>query len=67
MPPIPHLASPLPSRAQGRAEQCEDAWMNEAGRKLAADLSELSVDDEEVDQEEVCLCVIQHTCPTDRL
>ncbi|XP_048805077.1 TOG array regulator of axonemal microtubules protein 1 isoform X4 [Lagopus muta] len=53
VPPIPHLASPLPSRAQGRAEQCEDAWMNEAGRKLAADLSELSVDDEEVDQEEM--------------
>lgn len=41
--------------------------MNEAGRKLAADLSELSVDDEEVDQEEVCLCVTQHTFPTDRL
>uniref|UniRef100_G1NM34 TOG array regulator of axonemal microtubules 1 n=1 Tax=Meleagris gallopavo TaxID=9103 RepID=G1NM34_MELGA len=53
VPPIPHLASPLPSRTQGRAEQCEDTWMNEAGRKLAADLSELSVDDEEVDQEEM--------------
>uniref|UniRef100_A0A8V0YZJ4 TOG array regulator of axonemal microtubules 1 n=1 Tax=Gallus gallus TaxID=9031 RepID=A0A8V0YZJ4_CHICK len=53
VPPIPRLASPLPSRAQGRAEQCEDAWLNEAGRKLAADLSELSVDDEDVDQEEM--------------
>ncbi|XP_072194761.1 TOG array regulator of axonemal microtubules protein 1 isoform X2 [Excalfactoria chinensis] len=53
VPPIPRLASPLPSKAQGRAEQCEDAWMNEAGRKLAADLSELSVDDEEVDHEEM--------------
>ncbi|XP_031458201.1 TOG array regulator of axonemal microtubules protein 1 [Phasianus colchicus] len=53
VPPIPHLSSPLPSRAQGRAEQCEDTWMNEAGRKLAADLSELSVDDEEVDHEEM--------------
>uniref|UniRef100_A0A8C3KZ58 TOG array regulator of axonemal microtubules 1 n=1 Tax=Chrysolophus pictus TaxID=9089 RepID=A0A8C3KZ58_CHRPC len=53
VPPLPHLTSPLPSRAQGRAEQCEDTWMNEAGRKLAADLSELSVDDEEVDQEEM--------------
>lgn len=67
VPPIPRLASPLPSRAQGRAEQCEDAWLNEAGRKLAADLSELSVDDEDVDQEEVCLCVIQRTFPIDRL
>uniref|UniRef100_A0A8C9EJ36 TOG array regulator of axonemal microtubules 1 n=1 Tax=Pavo cristatus TaxID=9049 RepID=A0A8C9EJ36_PAVCR len=53
VPPIPRLASPLPSRAQGRAEQREDTWMSGAGRKLAADLSELSVDDEEVDQEEM--------------
>uniref|UniRef100_A0A8C2TJF0 TOG array regulator of axonemal microtubules 1 n=1 Tax=Coturnix japonica TaxID=93934 RepID=A0A8C2TJF0_COTJA len=53
VPPILRLASPLPSRAQGGAEQCEDTWMNEEGRKLAADLSELSVDDEEVDQEEM--------------
>lgn len=28
-------------------------WLNEVDRKLAADLSELNVDDEEVDQEEV--------------
>lgn len=30
-------------------------WLNEVDRKLAADLSELNVDDEEVDQEEVGL------------
>ncbi|OXB56809.1 hypothetical protein ASZ78_014384 [Callipepla squamata] len=53
VPPIPRLASPLPSRAQGRAEQCEHTWMSEVSRKLAADVSELSVDDEEVDQEEM--------------
>ncbi|XP_021257112.1 TOG array regulator of axonemal microtubules protein 1 isoform X2 [Numida meleagris] len=53
VPPIPRLGSPQPGRAQGRAEQCEDTWMSEAGRKLAADLSELKVDDEEVDREEM--------------
>lgn len=38
-------------------EECEDVWVNEGGRKLAADLSELTLDGEEVDQEEVCLNV----------
>lgn len=62
VPPIPRLASPLPDRVElqltkWRKQECEDTWLNEVDRKLAADLSELSVDDEEVDQEEVGLDV----------
>ncbi|KFO76429.1 Protein FAM179B, partial [Cuculus canorus] len=58
VPPIPRLASPLPDRIElnltkGRSEECEENWLWEAGRKLAADFSELKVDDEEVDQEEM--------------
>ncbi|KFV09624.1 Protein FAM179B, partial [Tauraco erythrolophus] len=58
VPPIPRLASPLPDRTElngtkWRNEECEDVWLDEVGRKLAADLSELGVDDEEVDQEEM--------------
>ncbi|PKK20795.1 family with sequence similarity 179, member B [Columba livia] len=45
VPPIPRLASPL--------EQCEDVWLSGVDGKLAAHLSELNVDDEEVDQEEM--------------
>lgn len=60
VPPIPRLASPLPDKIElsvtkWRNEECEDVWPNEVDRKLAADLSELNVDDEEVDQEEVGL------------
>ncbi|XP_069712854.1 TOG array regulator of axonemal microtubules protein 1 isoform X2 [Phaenicophaeus curvirostris] len=58
VPPIPRLASPLPDRIElnltkGRTEECEETWLQEAGRKLAADFSDLKVDDEEVDQEEM--------------
>ncbi|XP_054684962.1 TOG array regulator of axonemal microtubules protein 1 isoform X2 [Grus americana] len=58
VPPIPRLASPLPDRidfnvTKWRNEECEDVWLNEVDRKLAADLSELNVDGEEVDQEEM--------------
>ncbi|KFQ58591.1 Protein FAM179B, partial [Pelecanus crispus] len=58
VPPIPRLASPLPAKAElnlakWRNEECEDARLNEVDRKLAADLSELHVDGEEVDQEEM--------------
>ncbi|XP_009913559.2 TOG array regulator of axonemal microtubules protein 1 isoform X1 [Haliaeetus albicilla] len=58
VPPIPRLASPLPDKIElnvtkWRNEECEDVWLNEMNRKLAADLSELNVDDEEVDQEEM--------------
>uniref|UniRef100_A0A663DQ10 TOG array regulator of axonemal microtubules 1 n=1 Tax=Aquila chrysaetos chrysaetos TaxID=223781 RepID=A0A663DQ10_AQUCH len=58
VPPIPRLASPLPDKIElsvtkWRNEECEDVWLNEVDRKLAADLSELNVDDEEVDQEEM--------------
>ncbi|XP_054055995.1 TOG array regulator of axonemal microtubules protein 1 isoform X1 [Rissa tridactyla] len=58
VPPIPRLASPLPDRVElqltkWRKQECEDTWLNEVDRKLAADLSELGVDDEEVDQEEM--------------
>lgn len=60
MPPIPHLASPLPDRVEitvlrWRNEECEDTRASEGDRKLATDLSELNVDEEEVDQEEVGL------------
>ncbi|XP_028942543.1 TOG array regulator of axonemal microtubules protein 1, partial [Antrostomus carolinensis] len=58
VPPIPRLASPLPDKIElnltkRRSDECEDTWLNEVDRKLAADLSELSVDGEEVDQEEM--------------
>ncbi|XP_035183499.1 TOG array regulator of axonemal microtubules protein 1 [Oxyura jamaicensis] len=58
VPPIPRLASPLPDKIEisvtkWKNEECEDAWVNEVGRKLAADLSELTLDGEEVDQEEM--------------
>ncbi|XP_075006759.1 TOG array regulator of axonemal microtubules protein 1 [Calonectris borealis] len=58
VPPIPRLASPLPDKIElnvtkWRNEECEDMWLNEVDRKLAADLSELNVDGEEVDQEEM--------------
>ncbi|KAM6134148.1 TOG array regulator of axonemal microtubules protein 1 [Phoenicopterus ruber ruber] len=58
VPPIPRLASPLPDKielnvAKWKNEECEDMWLNEVDRKLAADLSELNVDGEEVDQEEM--------------
>uniref|UniRef100_A0A8B9CZ83 TOG array regulator of axonemal microtubules 1 n=1 Tax=Anser brachyrhynchus TaxID=132585 RepID=A0A8B9CZ83_9AVES len=58
VPPIPRLASPLPDKIElsvtkWKNEECEDVWVNEGGRKLAADLSELTLDGEEVDQEEM--------------
>ncbi|XP_074005395.1 TOG array regulator of axonemal microtubules protein 1 [Numenius arquata] len=58
VPPIPRLASPLPDRmefnpAKWRNQEGEDTGLKEADRRLAADLSELSVGDEEVDQEEM--------------
>ncbi|KAM9190351.1 TOG array regulator of axonemal microtubules protein 1 [Mergus octosetaceus] len=58
VPPIPRLASPLPDKIElsvtkWKNEECEDAWVNGVGRKLAADLSELTLDGEEVDQEEM--------------
>ncbi|XP_064919079.1 TOG array regulator of axonemal microtubules protein 1 isoform X3 [Columba livia] len=58
VPPIPRLASTLPDRmrlvvATRRSEQCEDVWLSGVDGKLAAHLSELNVDDEEVDQEEM--------------
>lgn len=62
VPPIPRLASPLPDRMRlvvtaRRNEECEDVWLSDVDGKLAAHLSELNVDDEEVDQEEVGLNV----------
>ncbi|XP_032043729.1 TOG array regulator of axonemal microtubules protein 1 [Aythya fuligula] len=58
VPPIPRLASPLPDKIElsvtkWKNEECEDTWVNGVGRKLAADLSELTLDGEEVDQEEM--------------
>ncbi|XP_068272650.1 TOG array regulator of axonemal microtubules protein 1 isoform X2 [Nyctibius grandis] len=58
VPPIPRFASPLPDKIEldvtkRRNEECEDVWLNEVDRKLAAGLAELNVDGEEVDQEEM--------------
>ncbi|XP_074721081.1 TOG array regulator of axonemal microtubules protein 1 [Strix uralensis] len=58
VPPIPRLASPLPDKIElnvtrWRNEESEELWLNEVDRKLAADLSELNVDGEEVDPEEM--------------
>ncbi|PKU28343.1 protein hypothetical protein [Limosa lapponica baueri] len=39
--------------AKWRNQEGEDTGLKEADRRLAADLSELSVDGEEVDQEEL--------------
>ncbi|XP_061854816.1 TOG array regulator of axonemal microtubules protein 1 [Colius striatus] len=58
VPPIPRFASPLPDKIELNVtkwtnKECEDMWLNDVERKLAADLSDLNVDDEEVDQEEM--------------
>ncbi|CAN0123728.1 unnamed protein product [Bubo scandiacus] len=58
VPPIPRLASPLPDKIElnvmrWRNEESEELWLNEVDGKLAADLSELNVDGEEVDPEEM--------------
>uniref|UniRef100_A0A8C4USB4 TOG array regulator of axonemal microtubules 1 n=1 Tax=Falco tinnunculus TaxID=100819 RepID=A0A8C4USB4_FALTI len=58
VPPIPRLTSPLPDKIdlnvmKWKNEECEDIWLNEVHRKIATDLSELNVDGEEVDQEEM--------------
>ncbi|XP_064007918.1 TOG array regulator of axonemal microtubules protein 1 isoform X2 [Pogoniulus pusillus] len=58
VPPIPRLASPLPNKLElnvmkWRNQESEDTWPSDTDGKLAADLSELNIDDEEVDQEEM--------------
>ncbi|XP_026704961.1 TOG array regulator of axonemal microtubules protein 1 [Athene cunicularia] len=58
VPPIPRLASLLPDKIElnvtrWRNEESEELWLNDVDRKLAADLSELNVDGEEVDPEEM--------------
>ncbi|KAM9290386.1 TOG array regulator of axonemal microtubules protein 1 isoform 2-T2 [Cariama cristata] len=58
VPSIPRLASLLPDKMElnvtkWRHDECEDLWQNEVDRKLAADLSEVDVDGEEVDREEM--------------
>ncbi|KAM6444553.1 TOG array regulator of axonemal microtubules protein 1 [Rhynochetos jubatus] len=58
VPPIPRLASPLPDKielnlAKWRNEESEDVSLSEVDRRLAAGLAELSVDGEQVDQEEM--------------
>ncbi|KFO85135.1 Protein FAM179B, partial [Buceros rhinoceros silvestris] len=58
VPPIPRLASPLPDKVEltllrWRNEECEDTRSSDGDRKLATGLSELNVDEEEVDQAEM--------------
>ncbi|KFV64849.1 Protein FAM179B, partial [Dryobates pubescens] len=58
VPPIPRLASPLPDKLElnvwrWRNQEPEDTCLSDTDGKLATDLSELNVDDEEVDQEEM--------------
>ncbi|XP_054256668.1 TOG array regulator of axonemal microtubules protein 1 [Indicator indicator] len=58
VPPIPCLASPLPDKLElnvrrWRNQESEDTWLSDTDGKLATDLSELNVDEEEVDQEEM--------------
>lgn len=66
MPPIPRLASPLPDKVEltmlrWRNEECKDTRSSDGDRKLVTDLSELNVDEEDVDQEEVGLKMTKHT------
>ncbi|KFO99655.1 Protein FAM179B, partial [Calypte anna] len=56
--PVPPIPRPLPDKvgrkvAKWRSEECEELWLEEVDKKLAAELSELRVDGEEVDQEEM--------------
>ncbi|XP_043405504.1 TOG array regulator of axonemal microtubules protein 1 isoform X6 [Chelonia mydas] len=58
VPPIPRGASPLPDKSElntagQKNEESEDIWKSEKDKKLAADLSELNVNDKESDQEEM--------------
>ncbi|XP_028606214.2 TOG array regulator of axonemal microtubules protein 1 isoform X1 [Podarcis muralis] len=58
VPPIPRGLSPLPDRVEinvvgHKNGEPEDIWLNERDRKLAIDLSELNVNEKELDEEEM--------------
>ncbi|XP_019412149.1 PREDICTED: crescerin-1 isoform X1 [Crocodylus porosus] len=58
VPPIPRGTSPLPDKAElntteQKNEETESIWMSGNDEKPAVDLSELSVSDKELDQEEM--------------
>ncbi|XP_053235570.1 TOG array regulator of axonemal microtubules protein 1 [Podarcis raffonei] len=58
VPPIPRGLSPLPDRVEinvvgHKKGDPEDIWLNERDRKLAIDLSELNVNEKELDEEEM--------------
>ncbi|KAM6335385.1 TOG array regulator of axonemal microtubules protein 1 [Podargus strigoides] len=58
LPCMPHLPSLLPNKfklnvTEVRKEECEELGLAEVGRKPAADVSQLNVDGEEVDREEM--------------
>uniref|UniRef100_A0A8C8SF36 TOG array regulator of axonemal microtubules 1 n=1 Tax=Pelusios castaneus TaxID=367368 RepID=A0A8C8SF36_9SAUR len=58
VPPIPRGASPLPDKAELNTasqnhEDSENLWKSEKDKKLSVDLSELNVNDQELDQEEM--------------
>lgn len=66
VPPIPRGTSPLPDKAElntteQKNEETESIWMSGNDEKPTVDLSELSVSDKELDQEEVGIQCVFHT------
>ncbi|KAJ6651280.1 hypothetical protein lerEdw1_021122 [Lerista edwardsae] len=58
VPPIPRGVSPLPDKTEvslmgQKNGESEDIWLNERNKKLAIDLSELNINEKELDEEEM--------------
>ncbi|XP_058019141.1 TOG array regulator of axonemal microtubules protein 1 isoform X3 [Ahaetulla prasina] len=58
VPPIPRGVSPLPDKTEissmgQKNGEPEDMWLNERDKKLAIDLSELNINERELDEEEM--------------
>ncbi|XP_070604806.1 TOG array regulator of axonemal microtubules protein 1 isoform X6 [Erythrolamprus reginae] len=58
VPPIPRGVSPLPDKTEissmgQKNGEPEDTWLNERDKKLAIDLSELNINERELDEEEM--------------
>ncbi|XP_066480524.1 TOG array regulator of axonemal microtubules protein 1 [Tiliqua scincoides] len=58
VPPIPRGISPLPDKTEvslmgQKNGESEDIWLNDRNKKLAIDLSELNINEKELDEEEM--------------
>lgn len=67
VPPIPRGVSPLTDKTEvglmgQKNGESEDIWLNERKKKLAIDLSELNINEKELDEEEVGFSFFPHEC-----